>query len=352
MGRLKIIMTSPSNPPTAPPAQKIACVIPAYNEEKFIAGVVGGIPDFIDRIIVVNDASSDRTGEVVAGLGNPRVMLINHTVNQGVGGAMISGYRKALEAGVDIVVKLDGDGQMDPANLRRLIAPILRGQADYAKGVRFRDADVLRDMPTVRLVGNLGLSFLTKVASGYWNIFDPTNGYTALGRAALKQLHFERLSRDYFFETSMLINLYRIGAVVADVPMKARYGQEQSKLSPAKVLVVFPFYLLKALLKRILWRYFIQDFTACSAFLGLGLLLTAFGVLFGLSKWWMYSFVKGTGAPIGTVMVAVIPLILGFQLLLQALVLDISNAPQTPIQQLYREDESDETQVAYRTRHD
>lgn len=309
----------------------VACVIPAYNEERFIAGVIAGLPGIIDHIIVVNDASKDRTAEIVRGLGNPRVTLVNHEKNQGVGGAMVSGYKKALEIGADIVVKLDGDGQMDASNIRRLIAPLLLGEADYAKGVRFRDSDVLRTMPFVRLVGNLGLSFLTKAASGYWNIFDPTNGFTALGRRALELMRLDRLGKGYFFETSMLINLYRTGAVVIDVPMKARYGDEQSKLSPAKVLFTFPGYLFRAFCKRILWRYFIRDFTAFSAFFLAGSAMFIHGFLFGLYTW-ISNYIRQVSTPTGTVMLAAVPLILGFQMLIQAVVLDVQNVPTKPLQ--------------------
>lgn len=309
----------------------IACVIPAYNEERFIARVISGLPAFIDWIIVVNDASKDSTAEVVRALSHPRVILVDHEKNRGVGGAMISGYQKALEIGADIVVKVDGDGQMDASNIWRLITPLLLGEADYAKGVRFRDSDVLYRMPFVRLMGNLGLSFLAKAASGYWNIFDPTNGFTALGRQALEYLRLDRLANGYFFETSMLINLYRTDAVVVDVPMKARYGDEQSKLSPTKVLFTFPFLLFRALCKRILWRYFIRDFNAFSAFFLFGSALFLGGFFFGLDKW-IRNAIRHVGTPTGTIMLAAVPLILGFQLLIQAVVLDVQNVPAKPLQ--------------------
>ncbi len=309
----------------------VACVIPAFNEAEHIARVLGGIPADVQHIVVVDDASTDATGQVVEASSDPRVHLIRHTEGQGVGGAMVSGYRKALELEVDIVVKIDGDGQMDPGEIARLIEPIVRGEADYTKGVRFRDRQVLREMPVVRLAGNLGLSFLAKAASGYWNIFDPTNGFTAIERTALQRLSLSRLSSGFFFETDMLVHLYMIGAVVVDVPTTTHYGTEKSHLRPSKVLLSFPFLLGLGLCKRIVWRYFIRDFSAFSAFFVAGSLLFTFGFVFGAYKW-MWALQTQTATPVGTVMVAALPLILGFQLLLQAAVLDIQGVPQRPLQ--------------------
>ncbi len=309
----------------------VVCVIPAYNEAALIAGVVAEIPDLVAHIVVVDDASTDGTAAVVEGLPDPRLFLIRHPTNRGVGGAVVSGYRKALELGADIVVKIDGDGQMDPAEIRRLVAPLAQGKADYCKGVRFRSAEVLRRMPKVRLVGNLGLSFLTKVASGYWDIFDPTNGFTAIGRHALERLRLSNLHPRSFFESDMLIHLYLIDAVVVDVPTAVRYGDEKSHLKLARIPFSFPFHLLRGTLRRILWRYFIRDFTAFSAFFLAGMALVGFGFTFGVSKW-IQASAAGIASPVGTVMLAALPFILGFQLLLQAAVLDIHNVPKEPIQ--------------------
>ncbi len=308
----------------------IACVIPAYNEADFIGGVIAGIPAAVDHIVVVNDASTDRTAEVVEGLPDQRITLIQHDQNRGVGAAVVSGYRKCLELGADIVVKIDADGQMDATQIERLVEPIELAEADYSKGVRFRSAEVVRRMPLIRLVGNLGLSFLTKAASGYWNIFDPTNGFTAIGREALERLPLDRLHEGFFFESHVLVHLYHVDAVVVDVSMDVHYGNETSHLQPSRALLSFPFYLLHGGCKRILWRYFIRDFTAFSAFFLTGTLLFLFGFAFGAIKW-IQAYVTATPTPIGTVMVAALPLILGFQLLLQAAVLDIQNVPAKPL---------------------
>jgi glycosyltransferase involved in cell wall biosynthesis len=309
---------------------RITVVIPAYNESKHIAEVLASIPPEVTSVIVVDDASPDQTADVVRRVADPRVTLIQHAYNQGVGGAVCSGYKRALELGADIVVKVDGDGQMDPSQIARLISPIVQHRADYAKGARFFKAKALRQMPIARLLGNLGLSFVAKLVSGYWNVLDPVNGFTAIHRQALEQLPLDTLGRRFFFETDMLIHLYYMQAVVADVQMPACYREEQSTLSPLKVLLTFPGKLAKAFMKRILWRYFIQDFTAYSLFLVVGLLLFLGGVSFGAIMW-VLNGIHGLITTSGTVMLAAIPLLLGFQLLLQAIVLDIQNVPKIPM---------------------
>ena len=309
---------------------RVAVVIPVYNEAKHIGDVLRGIPPEVEQIIVVDDASTDNSVEVIQQAGDARVSLIQHEDNRGVGGAVCSGYRRALDFGSEIVVKVDGDGQMDIAKLSNLITPIVHGKADYVKGARFSDWPALRQMPVSRLVGNLGLSLGAKIVSGYWNTFDPTNGFTAIHGQVLGQLRLDRISQGYFFETDMLIHLYYLQAVIADVQMAARYSNEKSNLSPLKMLFSFPGKLVQALIKRVLWRYFIYDFTACSLFLVLGLMLFLGGGLFGTVAW-ILGGIHGTITTPGTVMLAVVPLLLGFQLLLQALVLDVGNTPKVSI---------------------
>jgi dolichol-phosphate mannosyltransferase len=185
----------------------------------------------------------------------------------------------------------------------------------------------LRHMPYIRRMGNLGLSFLTKVASGYWNIFDPTNGYTAIGANALRSLNFERLSKRYFFETSMLLELGLQRMVVKDIYIPAIYGDESSKLSNLKALFEFPPKLFLGMLRRIIFLYFIRDLTAVSIFSIAGIVSVIFGSLWGIYHWWRSS-VTGVEASTGTVMIAILPLILGIQFLLQAVGMDIQNTPQ------------------------
>jgi len=316
-----------------PGAPAIVVVVPAYNEAKHIAGVIQSLPDLVHQIIVVDDGSTDNTGEMALTTADKRVQLVRHEHNAGVGAAMISGYKKALEVGADIVVKIDGDGQMDPGQLPRLITPIKKGLADYTKGFRFHDPNNIQAMPWVRLVGNIVLSFLTKVVSGYWNVFDPTSGFTAIHRSALSRLNIERLNPGYFFETDMLIQLYKIRAVVQDVQITTRYGEEESQLRPLAILRTFPWQFIKALFSRIVSTYFVTDFTAVSLFLVLGVPLFLFGFFFGL-YFWVTNFLAQVATATGTIMIAVVCLIFGFQLILQAIVLDINNFPKIPLQKL------------------
>jgi dolichol-phosphate mannosyltransferase len=310
---------------------RVAVIIPAYRAANTIEKVLAGIPEWVDAIYVVDDASPDETALRVRAVADPRIELLTHAVNQGVGGAMLTGYRRALQQEIDISVKMDADNQMDPAYLSELIGPLLAGRADYAKGNRFHDAEALRLMPLARKIGNAGLAFLIKAASGQWHVFDPANGYTAIHRAALRALDLRELHPRYFFESSMLIALRRLGAVVEDVPIPARYGDEQSSLRVGRVLTEFPWLLARHGLRRIIWQYFIADFSAVSLFLVCGTPLVAFGVIFGLYHW-IESHTRHALTPTGTIMLAVLPLMLGFQLLLQALVLDIQQRPERPLQ--------------------
>jgi dolichol-phosphate mannosyltransferase len=309
---------------------RVAVVIPAFRVARHIEKVVRGIPGFVSDIVIVDDASPDGTADAVAGLRDQRVRLLRHERNGGVGAAMITGYRHALELGADVVVKMDGDEQMDPAYLVPLLEPILAGEADYTKGSRFFHTRQLRQMPLLRRIGNLGLSFLTKASSGYWDVFDPTNGYTAIHRRVLEMIEWNNVDRRWFFETSMLIELNLARAVVRGVQIPARYADETSTLSAASALIRFPRKLLAAFFRRLWLQYFVREYSPVSLFLTTGLPLSAFGFLWGAVHW-AQSAKTGVAASTGTVMVAVVPLILGFQLLLQAVSLDIQNTPRTPL---------------------
>jgi dolichol-phosphate mannosyltransferase len=312
----------------------LAIVIPAYRAETTIRKVIQGVLEVAQWVIVVNDASPDRTAEIVADmldhLPDGRLVLVNHPRNQGVGGAVWSGYQQALALGAEVVVKIDSDDQMDPAWIPHLVAPVCSGRADYTKGNRFLHSDQILSMPLVRRLGNISLSFLTKLCSGYWNIFDPTNGYTALHAAVIPLLDRRRIHSRYFFETSLLVELNIHRAVVKDVYIPARYGAEKSSLSELDSFFRFPPLLLKSFFRRTLLEYFLKDFTAVSMMLTAGLPMILFGLIFGLVHW-VQSVRQGVPATTGTVMVATLPFILGFQLLLQAAVQDVNNVPTTPI---------------------
>lgn len=316
---------------------RIAVVIPAYEEGPRIAEVIAGVPAYVDSVIVVDDASTDDTGKRAEAVDDPRVVVLRHEANRGVGAATVTGIRHALSLGSDIVVKMDGDGQMDPDLLPRLLDPLLRHEADVVKGNRYWSLDSVRRMPTVRMIGNAGLTFLVKLASGYWNSFDPANGYLALRTSVLRMLPLERLPDRFFFESGLLVELGILRAVVASVPMAARYGDDGSTLSVPRTLVSFPPKLLWGLCRRIFWRYYVHDFSAVSVFLLLGIPAFLYGVLHGASIW-MRMAARGEFTPAGMVMLLAMPIILGFQLILQAIVLDVGNVPTTPLSPRFGDD--------------
>jgi dolichol-phosphate mannosyltransferase len=311
---------------------RIAAVIPAYRVEREIRSVLRGLPSYLRHIIVVDDASPDGTSDLVRGLAkrDRRLILIRHERNQGVGGAMLSGFRKALELGAQIVVKIDGDGQMNVGLLPDLLAPLILGRADYTKGNRFRDFTALRQMPLIRRIGNMGLGFLSKAATGYWNLFDPTNGFLAIRAEALMQLPLDQIDRGYYFETSMLANLYLLRAVVQDISMPARYNGEASSLVIHRVLFEFPVKLLGTLLRRLLLKNFIYDFSMASIYILTGLPLLLFGVIFGGYKWIQYARLN-VPAPTGTVILPTLSVLLGIQFLLSAVEIDLRSIPDRPL---------------------
>ena len=308
----------------------IAVVIPAYRAEAHIIQVLSKIPHFVQTIIVVDDRSPDGTAELVGRYPDPRVRLLRHAENQGVGGAVLTGYEAAIAAGAEIIVKMDSDDQMNPDYLLPLVAPIAIRQADYTKGNRFLHMRQLTSMPILRRVGNAGLSFLTKLASGYWNVFDPTNGYTAISARVARLIRRDAVSMRYFFESSMLLELSLLRAVVRDVPVPAFYGEEKSSLSEGDALVGFPPRLIRGLIRRILVQYFLRDFSAFSIFLIAGIFFTIFGAAWGAYHWYL-SNQLGRVASTGTVMIAVLPIVLGIQFLLQCGVWDIQNIPTQPL---------------------
>lgn len=310
----------------------ITAVIPAYKVEKQIEQTLASLPDFIREIIVVDDASPDSTSEIVARVQtrDARIRLVRHDVNQGVGGAMLTGFKEALKGSTQVVLKVDGDGQMSGYDPRALLEPLILGRADYAKGNRFRDFNALKSMPRVRILGNMTLSFSVKMATGYWDRFDPSNGFLAIRREALEALPLENIRKSYLFETSMLSELYLIGAVVEDVAYPAFYGDEISNISPRRLLLEFPPALIFFLLRRIWLKNFLFDFSMISIYLLTGLPMFLLGLGFGIVKWIKY-YNLGIPAPTGTIMIPVMLVMLGTQLLLAAANLDFQSIPRIPI---------------------
>lgn len=307
--------------------QCIAVVVPAYNEEALILSVIDTMPDFVDQIIVVDDCSKDATFTVVESAQRPRTVLLRTPQNLGVGGATMLGYGKAMELRADIVVKMDGDGQMPPEFLAHLLDAIIDSGYDYAKGNRFLVPEFLRAMPRLRVLGNVALTFMTKVATGYWHVFDPQNGFTAIRTETLRKLDLAAVHQRFFFENDMLFQLGLVDARVKDVAMPARYGEEVSSLNPARIILTFPPLLLRRGVKRVWYNYVVRDFSPIALFLLLGLALVAWGTGFGIYAW-LRSSATGEFTSTGTVMLSVLPFVVGFQLLLQAIVLDIQRSPR------------------------
>ncbi|MBI2769641.1 MAG: glycosyltransferase family 2 protein [Burkholderiales bacterium] len=310
---------------------KIAVIIPCYRVKAHILGVLGRIGEEVALIYVVDDACPEGSGQWVREkCMDPRVTVLQNATNLGVGGAVMAGYEAALQGGADILVKVDGDGQMDPSLIPKFVAPIAAGRADYTKGNRFYDLAQLGRMPRVRLVGNAVLSFMAKLSTGYWNVFDTTNGFTALHAKVARHIPFGKVSQRYFFETDMLFRLNIVRAVVIDIPMDASYGSESSSLRISRILLEFLGKHARNLFKRIVYNYFLRDMTVASLELVLGAGMLAFGLLFGGYHWFRAVY-TGMATPLGTIMLAALPTLLGLQFLLAFIGFDVANVPRRPL---------------------
>ncbi len=313
---------------TQPHDLRIAVVIPAFRVKKHILSVIGQIGAEVDHIYVIDDKCPEETGKFVQECcKDARVTVHFNEHNLGVGGAVMAGYRCALANGVDIVIKIDGDEQMDPSLVPRVIQPIIDGRADYTKGNRFFNLAQIRKMPLLRLFGNAALSFLNKLSSGYWDIFDPTNGYTAIHTDILRELPLDKISNRYFFESDMLFRLNLQKAVVFDIPMDAKYGDEVSNLKISHVAGEFLLKHLRNFGKRIFYNYYLRDMSLASLELPLGLALFVFGTVFGATQW-INSASNHVATPAGTVMLSALPTLMGLQLILAFLAFDIGSVPR------------------------
>ncbi len=313
-------------------AQRIHVVVPCYRARRHILDVLSAVPDIVTAIHVVDDACPEQTGShVQSSCSDPRVRVHFNDRNLGVGGAVLRGYREAMESGADVIVKIDGDGQMDPALIPSFIAPILRGAADYTKGNRFFDLSNIHRMPALRIFGNAVLSFMAKLSTGYWDIFDPTNGYTAIHASIAHRLPMGKISQRYFFESDMLFRLNTLRAVVIDVPMDASYGVEISNLRISRVVGDFLFKHVRNFVKRIFYNFFLRDLSIASFELVVGAAMMSGGATYGVLKW-IQSARDGHETAAGTVMLAALPLIIGLQFILAFLSYDIASVPRRPIQ--------------------
>ncbi len=310
---------------------RIAVVIPCYRVCRSILTVIEKIGPEVDRIYVVDDACPDGSGDFVTQhCQDARLVVMRNFENRGVGGAVMVGYQAAMSEDMDVVIKIDGDGQMNPSLIPDFVAPIIAGDADYSKGNRFFNLDKIQIMPKRRLFGNAVLSFMTKLSSGYWDLFDPTNGYTAIHCDVLKQLPFHKISARYFFETDMLFRLNTLRAVAVDIPMNAHYAEEVSHLKISKIMGEFIIKHMRNFCKRIFYNYYLRDMSLASIELPLGVFMLLFGFSFGCYHWF-FSLQEGRITPAGTVMLSVLPLILGLQLVLAFLAYDIAALPRRVI---------------------
>jgi glycosyltransferase involved in cell wall biosynthesis len=306
--------------------QSVAAVVPAYNEEKLIGKVIQTMPEFVDRIFIVDDNSSDSTSAVAEGLHDPRVRILRHERNTGVGGAVLDGHRAVVEEGVDIAVVMAGDAQMDPAYLPALLDPIVDEGYGFTKANRFFSMESFSGMPRHRIWGNVILGFATKLASGYWHLFDPQNGYTAIRRTVLERLPLGQIALGYPFENDLLIHLNILNVRAKDVPVPAVYGDEVSRLRVRSTAPQIASVLFRGFWKRMWWKYVLWTFSPIAMLFFSGLLLTLFGFFFGLGVFVLA--VSGTTPTAATVMISVGPLLVGVNFLVQALVLDIQESPR------------------------
>ncbi len=320
----------------ATPAVRIGVVIPAYRVRAHVLKVLAAIGPEVERVYVVDDACPENSGELVKErCTDPRVHVLFNARNQGVGGAVLAGYVQGIADGMDVLVKIDGDGQMDPAILPAFVAPIAAGEADYTKGNRFFDLANVRRMPGLRLFGNAVLSFFAKVSTGYWQLLDPTNGYTAIHAEVARRLPFGKLNRRYFFETDILFRLNVIRAAVIDVPMDPLYADEESNLSIGRAIPEFLYKHARNTVKRVFYNYFLRDMSFASLQLVAGLVLTLAGVSYGVYRW-IESAAAHVATPAGTVAVAALPALLGIELLLAFFAHDIAAAPTRVIHPVLR----------------
>lgn len=313
------------------PIAGLSVVIPCYKVTRHVMAVIDSMPEIVERIYAVDDCCPDKSGDfILANNKDSRVKVLFNEKNKGVGGAVMTGYKAAILDNMNIVVKVDGDGQMDPALIPDFIEPIVSGDADYTKGNRFYNLEEIHQMPKVRLFGNAALSLLNKLSSGYWDVFDPTNGYTAVHVDVLKKIPFQKVSERYFFESDMLFRLNTLRAKVVDIPMDAHYGDEESQLKIGKIIGDFTKKNIKNTVKRIFYNYFLRDMSVASIELVLGFVLLTFGLFYGVFQW-IDSAQEGVVTPTGTVMLAVLPIVIGVQLLLSFLSYDIENVPRRRI---------------------
>jgi dolichol-phosphate mannosyltransferase len=318
-------------PGTSIKTNVLVVVIPAYRVSEHILPLLKSIGPEVSKIFVIDDACPENSGQAVEkGNLDPRVEVIRHSINMGVGGATKTGMKAALQFGATIVIKLDGDGQMDPRLIPNLTNSISLGKADYVKGNRFFSIEHVNTMPKTRIIGNLVLSFYAKLSSGYWNILDPNNGFLAIDSDVAKHLPFDKISNRYFFESDMLFRLNLLRAKVLDMPMKSKYDSEKSNLKIIPTIFEFSYKHLRNFLKRITYTYFIRDLNLASIQFLLGLGIGMFGFTVGAHGWWN-AYRVGETTNTGTLILTAMSILSGLQLLLGFFSFDMGNVPRETI---------------------
>jgi glycosyltransferase involved in cell wall biosynthesis len=301
----------------------VAVVVPAYNEEALVGSTVSGIPAFVDSIIVVDDCSKDETA-VRAQNADKRVEVIAHERNQGVGAAIVTGYRRAIAIGVDVTCVMAADGQMDPDDLETLVRAIAIDETDYAKANRHFTGQAWQLIPRTRYLGNAALSFMTKIASGYWHVADSQSGYTAVNLETLKLLDLDRIYRRYGFPNDLLVHLNVFNRRVRDYPSRPIYGVgERSGIRLRHVVPKISWLLLKGFFWRMGQKYVIRDFHPLILFYMLGILLFAGGFLLGVAE--VVLRIAGNAVPSATIVLVALLVISGLQLLLFAMWFDMES---------------------------
>ena len=304
--------------------KSVAVVVPAYREEELIGATLGGIPGFVDRVYVVDDASPDGTAERARAFGDSRIEVVRHERNRGVGAAILTGYERALADGIDVTCVMAGDNQMDPAELETLARPVVRGEVDYAKANRLFSGEAWREIPRYRYIGNAILSLLTKIASGYWHVADSQSGYTAISRQVLEQLDRDRIYRGYGFPNDMLVHLNVWNARVRDFPARPVYGVgERSGIKLRSVVPRISWLLLKGFLWRLREKYVIRDFHPLVFFYAFGFVMTGAGLALGVVETALR--IAGNAVSVGTVVLVALLLIAGSQFTLFAMWFDMES---------------------------
>jgi glycosyltransferase involved in cell wall biosynthesis len=302
----------------------VAVVVPAYNEERLIVETIAGVPEFVDRIFVVDDSSRDATVERARAAADPRVEVLVHEKNRGVGAAIVTGYKRALAERVDVTAVMAGDNQMDPAELESLAGPVARGELDYAKANRLFTGQAWQQIPRYRYLGNAVLSLFTKIASGYWHIADSQAGYTALGLPMLELLDLDRIYRSYGFPNDMLVHLNVWNARVRDIPSRPIYGVgEKSGIKVRKVVPRISWLLVKGFFWRMREKYVIRDFHPLVFFYMLGFVMTFLGLALGIFET-VLRFM-GNGIPVATIVLVALLLISGSQFVLFGMWFDMES---------------------------